>query len=65
MDKVSEMPELADVVPELVCLGIDAAICGVISPDSHLDFPQSYKKSNLECVHQDPIMILARLSTLH
>ena len=43
MDKVSEMPELADVVPELVCLGIDAAICGVISPDSHLDFPQNTK----------------------
>lgn len=65
MDKVSEMPELADVVPELVCLGIDAAICGVISPDSHLDFPQNCKKSNLDRVHQDPIMILARLSTLH
>jgi len=24
------MPELADVVPELVCLGIDAAICGAV-----------------------------------
>ena len=59
------MPELADVVPELVCLGVDAAICGVISPDSHLDFPQNCKKSNLDRVHQDPIMILARLSTLH
>ena len=25
------MPEVADFVPELVCLGIDVAICGVIS----------------------------------
>ena len=43
VDKVSEMPELADVVPELVCLGIDVAICGVISPGSHLTFPQQQK----------------------
>ena len=31
MEKVSDMPEVTDFVPELVCLGIDVAICGVIS----------------------------------
>ena len=42
VDKVSDMPEVADFVPELVCLGIDVAICGVISPEPHLDLPQNY-----------------------
>ena len=31
VEKISDMPEVTDFVPELVCLGIDVAICGVIS----------------------------------
>ena len=40
MDKVSEMPELADVV---LVLGVGAGCAGVISPGSHLTFPQQQK----------------------
>ena len=52
MEKVSDMPEVADFVPELVCLGIDVAICGVIS----LDLAGNY---------QNYTMMLARLCTPH
>ena len=44
VDKVSEMPEVSDFVPELVCLGIDVAICGVI----YLCFPTCYPKVKTE-----------------
>ena len=44
VDKVSEMPEVSDFVPELVCLGIDVAICGVI----YLCFPSCYPKVKTE-----------------
>ena len=66
VDKVSEMPELADVVPELVCLGIDVAICGVISQGPHFHKTAQSFLSNLNHMHQNPLMvILARLCTPH
>ena len=73
VDQVSDMPEVADFVPELVCLGIDVAICGVIP----LNFPHKkciqMRLSNMTTVCAflkegtfNPMMIMpARLCTLH
>ena len=77
VDQVSDMPEVADFVPELVCLGIDVAICGVISQVPHLIFHTrkciQMRLSNMTTVCAflkegtfNPMMIMpARLCTLH
>ena len=55
VDQVSDMPEVADFVPELVCLGIDVAICGVIP----LNFPHKKMHTN-EAVEYDNRVCLSK-----